>query len=215
MCSICNQELKGFLNISLECGHTFHKKCIEHKDKCPECKFETKLKPHFGTQKELNDYYFNFYDISICDAAQENQLDIVKDMVKNGVSICSCAVSKSAYLGHTEMVKYLVEHNAQIDDQALTAASLGNHAGLVRYLLEHNAPKSARPLNIALHQKNEEIATILVSNGIVIDQTFISSEEVNLLTKVKNSLKNKKKKIKKKINDIGDEILIKKVIKNQ
>jgi ankyrin repeat protein len=207
VCSMCKNDLGGFLNITLECGHIYHKKCIQYNSRCTVCQFETKLVPLFETQKELDDYYFNKYDITICDAAQRNDMNIVSDMITHGVSICKCAIDKSSYLGHFNIVKYLVEHNGIIDENALTAASLGNHPQIVKYLLEHNAPKSSRPLCVALNKGYTEIVVILLKNGIRLDKDVISQSEFEFLKRVKNSIRKKKKKFSGR-NEIEDEEIL-------
>jgi len=224
MCTICNKDLEGNINITLTCGHTFHKKCIEFKSTCPECSKRTGFVPVFKSQDELDKYYDEKHGMSICKAAEKGKIDALADMVENGATICPCAVAKAVFFGHINVVKYLLDHNAPTDEQALMAATVGNDIEMVKYLLERGVEKSSKALNfavvenftdiaklliskgiisdtalnIALIEKNKEIAKILIQEGKTIEEEYVTKDVWEFYKEVKHQLKNSQKNSKKK-----------------
>ena len=43
ICKICYSSLCDDIYVGSECGHCFHRTCIEHCDKCQICRTETKF----------------------------------------------------------------------------------------------------------------------------------------------------------------------------
>ena len=41
ICQICYNTLSQDIYVGSDCGHCFHKQCIEHCDKCQICRKET------------------------------------------------------------------------------------------------------------------------------------------------------------------------------
>ena len=77
---------------------------------------------------------------SIMQAVEKGQLDVIKQLVKEGANIRALnnyAVRRAAERGYLEVVKYLVEQGADIhamDDYALIRAARNGHLDVVEYL---------------------------------------------------------------------------------
>ncbi|PVZ98002.1 hypothetical protein BB558_006006 [Smittium angustum] len=108
------------------------------------------------------------------EACSNGYLNIVKDLVENGVDIHEnneIALKKASENGHLNVVKYLVEKGANIhsdQDWALGMASKSGHLDVVKYLVEKGAKVQAGEnfaLGIACWNKRLDIAKYLIENG--------------------------------------------------
>jgi len=159
-CIICKEFLQGKVSLTLGCGHTYHKQCVETKVTCPECNLPTGLK--VLTQKERNNIINDLYGMSICIAAERGEYAIVRDMIIDGCTICECAISRAAYKGHLNVINCLLENNAIFEDDALMHAVRGQREDIVQLFIDHKAPPSPTALVCALQLKNAGIVSKLL-----------------------------------------------------
>jgi len=226
ICSICHEILKGNLNITLECSHIFHKKCIEnnsdYSDNCPLCRTETALNKK--DLEEIQDKYYEKYGMTLCKASLVGNLTAVKDMVKHGVPICECALSQAVYGGHYKVVEVLIKYNATILDDAITIASAQGSVDMFDLLIKQEGVAErieTKALVLATRGAYGEFTSIdgfakdpeETENCLVIVEKLLRlNVEMDLPNLTLNELKiiHKIKKAIKRETKIKDHILLKK-----
>lgn len=94
------------------------------------------------------EFHVNYQEL-LRKAAQEGELNLVEEAVKNGADVnrYGTALVDASNYGYLEIVKYLVEQGTNIhiyDELALRAASASGHLNVVKYLVSQGADISAK-----------------------------------------------------------------------
>ncbi|PVU87954.1 hypothetical protein BB559_005798 [Furculomyces boomerangus] len=113
-------------------------------------------------------------EYALQEASSNGCLDIVKNLVENGVDIHEdneTALKEACENGYLDIVKYLVENGADIhadQDWSLGMASKSGHLDVVKYLVEKGANVQAREnfaLGIACRNQHLYIVVYLIESG--------------------------------------------------
>ena len=123
----------------------------------------------------------------LCRAAQDNDLEGVRDLLNNGARVDNAPHKTPLMIasknGNAEIVKLLLEHGARVDrlsydgNTPLVIASEEGHTEIVNLLLEGGAKVDTvsrfgqTPLMIACEERHFEIVKLLIEHGADLEAT--------------------------------------------
>ena len=120
----------------------------------------------------------------LMDACSHGHLDIVKDLIKNGVPIYEDAICCASRNNQLDIIKYLIEqHNVPITKIAIGWATYNGRIDILKYLLEIGTPFYIKQVITVSHIKwaaflgHMDIVKCLVEYGAPIDKEAIDSAE--------------------------------------
>ncbi|MBN2755104.1 MAG: ankyrin repeat domain-containing protein [Candidatus Goldbacteria bacterium] len=130
-------------------------------------------------------------DERLLNAAENGDLDAVKDAVKNGAEFFNVAMLKASKAGSLDVIKYLLRKGANNIPDALKMAASSGHEEAVKYLLNKTESGFNTAVMEALESGHDNTAAMMLKSGTGSFQELLSFAYDNSDMALYNNVKQK------------------------